>query len=58
MFVDIELILELSTELSVLVFVFVMKPLSDVGVERIADVAVDKRGLNVNMSRKVPDPVS
>ena len=49
---------ELTTVLSVPVFVFVTKPLSDVGVERIADVVVDKRGLNVNMSRKVPDLVS
>ena len=55
MFVDIELVRELTTELSVPVFVFVMKPLSDVGVERIAVVAVDKRELNVKTSRKVPD---
>jgi len=54
-FVDIELVRELTTELSVPVFVFVMKPLSDVGVERIADVAVDERGLDVKISRKVPD---
>ena len=57
-FVDIELVRELRTELSVPVFVFVMKPLSDVGVERIADVVVDKKGLNVNMSRRVPGLVS
>ena len=35
-----------------------MKPLSDVGVERIADVVVDKKGNNVDMSRKLPDLVS
>ena len=58
MFVDIELVRELTTELSVPVFVFVMKPLSDVGVERIVDVAVDERGLDVKISRKVPDLVA
>ena len=57
-FVDIERVRELRTELSVPVFVFVTKPLSDVGVERIADVVMDKKGLNVNMSRKVPGLVS
>jgi len=57
-FVDIERVRELRTELSVPVFVFVTKPLSDVGVERIADVVMDKKGLNVNMSRRVPDLVS
>ena len=58
MFVDVELVCELTTELSVPVFVFVTKPLSDVGVERIADVVTDKKGLDVNMSRRLPDLVS
>lgn len=55
MFIDVKLVRELTTELSVPVFVFVMKPLSDVGVERIADVAVDERRIGVKISRKVPD---
>ena len=55
MFIDVKLVRELTTELSVPVFVFVMKPLSDVGVERTADVAMYERGLDVRRSRKVPD---